>query len=151
MLDVIVRLPSLTHLFIGTRHIQASVVMSLGVAMLPARLSIFDGPASYTWSVGPMPGLEPLEVNVPMRFKAEDFPALKSLSMLPDQTGKLLDQALRPPLQEFNLLNVPFDESLFGRITALPLVSRGLMAGRSLQRLAGIEQLSAMQLLRLKN
>ncbi|MFY3135280.1 hypothetical protein ACOTFF_05925 [Achromobacter xylosoxidans] len=95
--------------------------------------------------------MESLEVNVPMRFKAEDFPALKSLSMLPDKAGKLLDQALRLPLQELNLFNVPFDESLFARIAALPLLSLGLMAGRSLKTLAGIEQLSGLRSLRLKN
>lgn len=151
---LIARLPSLTHLSIGPGNIHASVVKYLRADMLPAslrHLSIFDCPGSYTWSAGAMPRLESLEVNVPMRFKAEDFPALKSLSMLPDKPGKLLDQALRLPLQELNLFNVPFDESLFGRIAALPLVSLGLMEGRSLQTLAGIEQLSGLRSLRLKN
>ncbi|MCG2596355.1 MULTISPECIES: leucine-rich repeat domain-containing protein [Burkholderiales] len=151
---LIAQLPSLTHLSIGPGNIQASVVKNLRAEMLPAslrHLSIFDCPGSYTWSAGVMPQLESLEVNVPMRFKAEDFPAPKSLSMLPDKAGKLLDQVLRMPLQELNLFNVPFDESLFARITALPLVSLGLMAGRSLQTLAGIEQLSGLRSLRLKN
>ena len=151
---LIAQLPSLTHLSIGPGNMQASVVKNLRAEMLPAslrHLSIFDCPGSYTWSAGVMPQLESLEVNVPMRFKAEDFPALKSLSMLPDKAGKLLDQVLRMPLQELNLFNVPFDESLFARITALPLVSLGLMAGRSLQTLAGIEQLSGLRSLRLKN
>lgn len=152
--DLISRLPALTHLSIGPGNIQASVVKNLRAEMLPAslrHLSIFDCPGSYTWSAGLMPQLESLEVNVPMRFKAEDFPALKSLSMLPDKPGKLLDQALRLPLQELNLFNVPFDESLFHRIAALPLLSLGLMAGRSLKTLAGIEQLSGLRSLRLKN
>lgn len=152
--DLISRLPALTHLSIGPGNIQASVVKNLRAEMLPAclrHLSIFDCPGSYTWSAGVMPQLESLEVNVPMRFKAEDFPALKSLSMLPDKPGKLLDQALRLPLQELNLFNVPFDESLFHRIAALPLLSLGLMAGRSLKTLAGIEQLSGLRSLRLKN
>lgn len=151
---LIARLPSLTHLSIGPGNIQASVVKNLRADMLPAslrHLSIFDCPGSHAWSAGAMPRLESLEVNVPMRFKAEDFPALKSLSMLPDKPGKLLDQALRLPLQELNLFNVPFDESLFARIAALPLVSLGLMAGRSLKTLAGIEQLSRLRSLRLKN
>lgn len=151
---LIARLPSLTHLSIGPGNIQASVVKNLRADMLPAslrHLSIFDCPGSHAWSAGAMPRLESLEVNVPMRFKAEDFPALKSLSMLPDKPGKLLDQALRLPLQELNLFNVPFDESLFARIAALPLVSLGLMAGRSLKTLAGIEQLSGLRSLRLKN
>lgn len=151
---LIAQLPSLTHLSIGPGNIQASVVKNLRAEMLPAslrHLSIFDCPGSYTWSAGPMPQLESLEVNAPMRFKAEDFPALKSLSMLPDKAGKLLDQVLRLPLQELNLFNVPFDESLFGRIAALPLLSLGLMAGRSLKTLAGIEQLSGLRSLRLKN
>lgn len=151
---LIAQLPSLTHLSIGPGNIQASVVKNLRAEMLPAslrHLSIFDCPGSYTWSAGPMPQLESLEVNVPMRFKAEDFPALKSLSMLPDKAGKLLDQVLRLPLQELNLFNVSFDESLFNRIAALPLVSLGLMAGRSLKTLAGIEQLSGLRSLRLKN
>ena len=99
-----------------------------------------------------MPRLESLEVNVPMRFKAEDFPALRSLSILPDKQGKLLDQALHLPLLvELNLFNVPFDATLFDRIAALPLVSLGLMSGRSLQTLAGIERLSGLRSLRLKN
>ncbi|MFY2025178.1 leucine-rich repeat domain-containing protein, partial [Achromobacter dolens] len=66
------------------------MVKTLRAEMLPAslrHLSIFDCPGAYTWSAGPMPQLESLEVNVPMRFKAEDFPALKSLSMLPDKPG----------------------------------------------------------------
>lgn len=152
--DLIAQLPSLTHLSIGPGNIQASVVKHLRADMLPAslrHLSIFDCPGSYTWSAGPMPRLESLEVNVPMRFKAEDFPALRSLSILPDKQGKLLDQALRLPLAELNLFNVPFDATLFDRIAALPLVSLGLMSGRSLQTLAGIERLSGLRSLRLKN
>lgn len=151
---LIARLPSLTHLSIGPGNIEASVVKNLRADMLPAslrHLSIFDCPGSHTWSAGAMPRLESLEVNVPMRFKAEDFPALRSLSILPDKTGKLLDQALRLPLAELNLFNVPFDATVFDRIAALPLVSLGLMAGRSLQTLAGIEQLSGLRSLRLKN
>lgn len=151
---LIAQLPSLTHLSIGPGNIQASVVKNLRADMLPTslrHLSIFDCPGSHTWSAGAMPRLESLEVNVPMRFKAEDFPALRSLSILPDKPGKLLDQALRLPLAELNLFNVPFDASLFDRIAALPLVSLGLMAGRSLQTLAGIEQLSGLRSLRLKN
>lgn len=152
--DLVAQLPSLTHLSIGPGNIQASVVKNLRADMLPAslrHLSIFDCPGSYTWSAGPMPRLESLEVNVPMRFKAEDFPALRSLSILPDKQGKLLDQALRLPLAELNLFNVPFDAALFDRIAALPLVSLGLMSGRSLQMLAGIERLSGLRSLRLKN
>lgn len=151
---LVAQLPSLTHLSIGPGNIQASVVKTLRADMLPAslrHLSIFDCPGSYTWSAGPMPRLESLEVNVPMRFKAEDFPALRSLSILPDKPGKLLDQALRLPLAELNLFNVPFDATLFDRIAALPLVSLGLMSGRSLQTLAGIERLSGLRSLRLKN
>ena len=151
---LIAQLPSLTHLSIGPGNIQASVVKNLRADMLPAslrHLSIFDCPGSYTWSAGPIPRLESLEVNVPMRFKAEDFPALRSLSILPDKQGKLLDQALRLPLAELNLFNVPFDATLFDRIAALPLVSLGLMSGRSLQTLAGIERLSGLRSLRLKN
>lgn len=152
---LVAQLPSLTHLSIGPGNIQASVVKNLRADMLPAslrHLSIFDCPGSYTWWAGPMPRLESLEVNVPMRFKAEDFPALRSLSILPDKQGKLLDQALHLPLlAELNLFNVPFDATLFDRIAALPLVSLGLMAGRSLQTLAGIEQLSGLRSLRLKN
>ena len=152
--DLIAQLPSLTHLSIGPGNIQASVIKNLRADLLPAslrHLSIFDCPGSYTWSAGPMPRLESLEVNVPMRFKAEDFPALRSLSILPDKQGKLLDQALRLPLAELNLFNVPFDATLFDRIAALPLVSLGLMSGRSLQTLAGIERLSGLRSLRLKN
>lgn len=153
--DLIAQLPSLTHLSIGPGNIQASVVKNLRADMLPAslrHLSIFDCPGSYTWSAGAMPQLESLEVNVPMRFKAEDLPALRSLSILPDKQGKLLDQALHLPLlAELNLFNVPFDATLFDRIAALPLVSLGLMAGRSLQTLAGIERLSGLRSLRLKN
>lgn len=152
---LIAQLPSLTHLSIGPGNIRASVVKNLRADMLPAslrHLSIFDCPGSYTWSAGPMPRLESLGVNVPMRFKAEDFPALRSLSMLPDKQGKLLDQALHLPLlAELNLFNVPFDATLFDRIAALPLVSLGLMSGRSLQTLAGIERLSGLRSLRLKN
>lgn len=151
---LIAQLPSLTHLSIGPGNIQASVVKHLRADMLPAslrHLSIFDCPGSHTWSAGAMPRLESLEVNVPMRFKAEDFPALRSLSILPDKQGKLLDQALRLPLAELNLFNVPFDATLFDRIAALPLVSLGLMSGRSLQTLAGIERLSGLRSLRLKN
>lgn len=152
--ELIARLPSLTHLSIGPGNIHASVLKNLRADMLPAslrHLSIFDCPGSHTWSAGAMPRLESLEVNVPMRFKAEDFPALRSLSILPDKPGKLLDQALRLPLAELNLFNVPFDATLFDRIAALPLVSLGLMSGRSLQTLAGIERLSGLRSLRLKN
>lgn len=151
---LIAQLPSLTHLSIGPGNIHPSVLKNLRADMLPPslrHLSIFDCPGSYTWSAGPMPRLESLEVNVPMRFKVEDFPVLRSLSILPDKQGKLLDQALQLPLAELNLFNMPFDATLFDRIAPLPLVSLGLMSGRSLQTLAGIEQLSGLRSLRLKN
>ncbi|MBP8322543.1 hypothetical protein KAF81_33425, partial [Pseudomonas aeruginosa] len=98
---LIAQLPPLTHLSTGPDNIQASVVKILRADMLPAslrHLSIFDCPSSHTWSAGAMPRLESLEVNVPMRFKAKDFPALRSLSILPDKPGKLLDEALQMPL-----------------------------------------------------
>ncbi|WP_421721606.1 hypothetical protein [Achromobacter xylosoxidans] len=145
----------MTDLSIEPGNIQALVIKNLCANMLPAslrQLSIFDCPGSYTWSAGPMPRLGLLEVNVPMRFKAEDFPVLRSLSLLPDKQGKLLDQALHLPLlAELNLFNVPFDATLFDRIAALPLVSLELMPRRSLQTLAGIERLSGLWSLRLKN
>ncbi|MEN5397642.1 hypothetical protein ABE612_09010 [Achromobacter xylosoxidans] len=58
-------------------------------------------------------------MDAPMRFKAEDFSPLRSLSISPDRQGRLLDQALRLPLAELNLFNVAFDATLFD-CAALP-------------------------------
>ncbi|WP_241049935.1 hypothetical protein [Achromobacter xylosoxidans] len=95
---LIAQLLSLTHLSIGPGTIEASVLKNLRADMQSAslqQLSIFDCPGSDTWSAGPMPQLESLEVNVSMRFKAKGFPARRSPSILPDKQGKLLDQVLQ--------------------------------------------------------
>lgn len=98
-----------------------------------------------------MPGLESLTVNATLRFDPEDFPALISLSTVPDRRGALLDHAMRLSLMELNLWTVPFDSSLFDRIAGLPLLALGLLAGRGMKTLSGIEQLSQLRSLRLKN
>lgn len=152
--SLIARLPSLVQLSIGPGQIASTVAVDLRADMLPGglrHLSISAGQRAFTWRAGPMPQLESLSVDAPMRFTPEDFPALLSLSMAPDRKGANLEPALRMPLQELNLYNVPFDAALFDRLAGLPLVALGLMAGRSLKTLSGIEQLSGLRSLRLKN
>lgn len=152
--ELITRLPSLVQLSIGPGNVAPSVVKGLRPGLLPGslrHLSISVGLGSYTWQAGPMPQLESLAVDAPLKFGTGDFLALLSLSMTPDRKGAHLDQALRLPLRELNLYNVPFDASLFDRIADLPLLALGLMAGRTLTTLSGIEQLSGLRALRLKN
>jgi len=152
--ELIARLPALAHLSIGPGAVAGSVLAELRAAMLPAglrHLSIHPEPGTYTWKAGPLPRLEALTVDATLRFNPEDFPALMSLSMVPDRRGTLLDRVLRLPLKELNLLNVPFDSSVFDRIAELPLLALGLLAGRGLTTLAGIDQLAGLRSLRLKN
>lgn len=117
--SLIAQLPSLVHLSIGPGAIAADILTALHADMLPAslrHLSIHPESGTYHWQGGPMPGLESLTVNATLRFDPEDFPALISLSTLPDRRGTLLDHAMRLPLMELNLWTVPFDSSLFARI-----------------------------------
>lgn len=148
------RLCKLERLSIGPGAIDAEVFKSLRAEHLPASLrslSLHPQGNSYTWQAGPMPQLESLTVNATLKFKPEDLPGLRSLSAIPDRKGALLDSALQLPLTELNLWNVPFDESLFARLNALPLHALGLLGGRTLTTLSGIEQLPALGSLRLKN
>ena len=152
--ELIARLPSLVHLSVGPGAVPGSVLAGLRADMLPdslRHLSIHPEPGTYTWQAGPLPRLEALTVGATLRFDPEDFPALMSLSMVPDRRGALLDRVLSLPLQELNLWNVPFDSSVFDRIAGLPLVALGLLAGRGLKTLSGIEQLAGLRSLRLKN
>ncbi|MBD9474841.1 hypothetical protein DAI43_25245 [Achromobacter xylosoxidans] len=151
---LLARLPALAHLSIGPGAVAGSVLTGLRADMLPAslrHLSIHPEPGTYTWQAGPLPRLEALTVGATLRFEPEDFPALISLSMVPDRRGMLLDRALSLPLKELNLWNVPFDSSIFDRIAGLPLLALGLLAGRGLKTLSGIEQLTGLRSLRLKN
>ncbi|MFE0840934.1 leucine-rich repeat domain-containing protein [Achromobacter insolitus] len=152
--SLIAQLPSLVHLSIGPGAIAADILTALHADMLPAslrHLSIHPESGTYHWQGGPMPGLESLTVNATLRFDPEDFPALISLSTVPDRRGALLDHAMRLSLMELNLWTVPFDSSLFDRIAGLPLLALGLLAGREMKTLSGIEQLSQLRSLRLKN
>lgn len=152
--ELIARLSSLIHLSIGPGAILPSLVTGLRADMLPAslrHLSMHPEQGTYTWNAGPMPRLEALTVDATFRFEPEAFPALISLSAIPDRRGVLLDRALRLPLRELNLWNVPFDSSVFDRIAELPLLALGLLGGRTLKTLSGIEQLAGLRSLRLKN
>ncbi|QKH34526.1 leucine-rich repeat domain-containing protein [Achromobacter pestifer] len=152
--ELIARLPSLVHLSVGPGAVSSSVLTGLRADMLPAslrHLSLHPEPGTHTWQAGPLPRLEALTIEATLRFDPEDFPALISLSMVPDRRGTLLDRALSLPLKELNLWNVPFDSSIFDRIAGLPLLSLGLLAGRGLKTLSGIEQLAGLRSLRLKN
>lgn len=152
--ELIARLPSLIHLSIGPGAILPSLVTGLRADMLPAslrHLSMDPAQGTYTWKAGPMPRLESLTVDATFRFEPEEFPALMSLSAVPDRRGALLDRALQLPLRELNLWNVPFDSSVFDRIAELPLLALGLVGGRTLKTLSGIEQLAGLRSLRLKN
>lgn len=152
---LISRLPALAWLSIGPGRIAPTLAPGLRAGMLPGSLrclEIVAGTGStYTWPAGPMPALESLYVEVPLRFDPADFPALRSLSLYPDKRGVNLDAALGLPLRELNLLNAPFDESLFPRLEGLPLQALGLLAGRGLQTLDGIGRLAGLRSLRLKN
>ncbi|NMK45882.1 leucine-rich repeat domain-containing protein [Achromobacter sp. Bel] len=151
---LIARLPSLIHLSVGPGAIPASLMTGLRADMLPAslrHLSLHPEQGAYTWKAGPMPRLEALTVDATFRFEPEEFPTLISLSTVPDRRGVLLDRALRLPLRELNLWNVPFDSSVFDRIAELPLLALGLLGGRTLKTLSGIEQLAGLRSLRLKN
>lgn len=152
--ELIARLPSLVHLSIGPGVILPSVVKGLRADMLPTslrHLSMHPQSGAYTWQAGPMPRLESLTVGATLRLDPQDFPALISLSAIPDRRGALVDSALQLALKELNLWNVPFDSSLFNRLAPLPLVALGLLGGRTLTTLSGIEQLPGLRSLRLKN
>jgi len=151
---LIARLPSLVDLSMGPGAIDPRVMTGLRADMLPdslRHLSLHPSQNSYTWKGGPLPQLESLTVGAALRFEPEDFPALMSLSAVPDRRGITLDRALQLPLKELNLWNVPFDTSVFDRLAALPLVALGIVNGRSLDSLAGIEQLADLRSLLVKN
>jgi hypothetical protein len=139
---LIARLPSLVDLSMGPGAIDPSVMTGLRADMFPdslRHLSLHPSQNTYTWKGGAMPRLESLTVGAALRFEPEDFPALMSLTAVPDRRGVMLDRALQLPLKELNLWNVPVDASVFDRLARLQLVALGLVNGRTLDTLAGIE------------
>ncbi|MFJ1299301.1 leucine-rich repeat domain-containing protein [Pseudomonadota bacterium AL_CKDN230030165-1A_HGKHYDSX7] len=151
---LIATLPSLVSLSIGPGAIDPALIGRLRADMFPPslrHLMLTPGQGNHTWKGGPMPRLESLFVDRPLRFEPEDFSGLASLSVVPDNRGAALERALQLPLRELDLLNVPFDETLFGRVATLPLEAFGLVGGRTLKTLDGIEALPQLRALRIKN
>lgn len=129
---------------------------SLEEGLLPEgieALSIHLGVGTLAWPGVVLSKLRTLYVDVPVRFDASSFPALKSLSIYPDKSLKNLRQALALPLEELNLLNVSEGSEIFNMLSTLAggLERLGLLGGTKLRSLDGIEALARLRSVWLKN
>ncbi|MDQ8034682.1 MAG: leucine-rich repeat domain-containing protein [Bordetella sp.] len=151
---LIAQMPALVALSIGPGSVDPALIGALRADLFPPslrHLALVPGQGSHTWKGGAMPHLLSLFIDRPLRFDPADFPSLQSLAIVPDARGTTLDRALQLPLRELDLLNVPFDEAVFARIAALPLEALGLVGGRTLASLDGIQALAGLRALRIKN
>jgi len=151
---LVARLPHLVQLSIGPGNVEPALIGRLRAEMFPPslrHLTLLPGQGNHAWKGGAMPQLLSLFVDRPLRFEPADFVGLQSLAVVPDARGAVLDRALQLPLREFDLLDVPFDEALFARLAPLPLEAFGLVGGRRLASLDGMEALGGLRALRMKN
>jgi len=154
--EILKEMRGLKTLSIGPGSIAPSIMDGLEEGLLPESieaLSIHLGTGTLAWPGAMLPNLRTLYVDVPVRFDASSFPALKVLSLYPDKSLKNLRQALALPLEELNILNVPVDGEIFNILSASVggLERLGLLGGTKLKSLDGIETLAALTSVWLKN
>lgn len=154
--EILKEMRGLKTLSIGPGSIAPSIMDSLKEGLLPEgieALSIHLGVGALAWPRIVLPKLRALYVDVPLRFDASSFPALKALSIYPDKSLKNLRQALALPLEELNLLNASEGREIFNVLSTLAggLEHLGLLGGTKLRSLAGVEALAGLQSVWLKN
>lgn len=153
---VIAAMTSLKSLTISGSSTTPSVITDAGQGDLPESLEELHLHQDYlkvlAWPDLVLPKLKRLSVAGRFRFDNAAFPELTSLSIQPDRSMKIVQQALEFPLSELNLLNVPVDAAdLFQLLDHRPLRQLGLLSGTRLTSLDGIGCLPHLEELRLKN
>lgn len=153
--EILREMRGLKTLSIGPGSIAPSITDGLEEGLLPESieaLSIHLGTGTLAWPGVVLPNLRTLYVDVPVRFDASRFPALKVLSLYPDKSLKNVRHALALPLEELNILNVPVDGEIFNILSASVggLQRLGLLVGMKLKS-GGIETLAALTSVWLKN
>lgn len=154
--EILKKMQGLKALSIGPGSIAPSIMDSLQEGLLPEgleALSIHLGLGTLAWPGVVLPKLRTLYVDVPVRFDASSFPALNALSIYPDKSLKNIRQALDLPLDELNLLNVPAGSEIFTVLStqAGSLERLGLLGGTKLRSLDGVEALTGLRSVWLKN
>lgn len=152
--EIITAMTNLKSLSIGPGRLLPTVVTELQQGDLPENLeelSVHIGDRTLVWPDVVVPNLQTLYVGEPFRFKNEHFPRLRALSLYPQKSLNNVRQALELPLEELNLLNVPTDEGIFGLLEPVGLRRLGLIGGRTLTSITGINALAQLESLRLKN
>ncbi|MEV6705723.1 hypothetical protein [Micromonospora wenchangensis] len=153
--EIIGEMENLTSLTISGNSSAPSLVQEIRTGDLPESLEELRILDEYgrvlTWPDVVLPRLTTLFVSDVFRFDVSAFPRLRAVSLKPDRVQANLREALRLPLHELNVLNVSLDERIFEIVSTCPLRRLGLLSGTKLVSLDGIQVLSSLESLRLKN
>lgn len=151
---IVAGMTSLKELKVGPGSVDGGVISGLQQDDLPSsieRLGIHTGSKAIKWPKVVLPNLKSLHSDAPLKFKAECFPGLASISLYPDKSLTNLAEALKLPIAELNLLNVSVGNELFDLLDPTRLRVLGLLGGRGLVSLEGIQRLQLLSSVRLKN
>ncbi|QIM15200.1 leucine-rich repeat domain-containing protein [Leucobacter insecticola] len=151
---IITAMTGLKALRLVSGWVLPSVITQLRQGDLPEsleELSVNISERTLVWPDVVVPKLQTLYVGEPFRFKNENFPELRALSLYPQRSLNNVRQALELPLEELNLLNVPIGEEVFRLLEPAGLRRLGLLGGRTLTSVTGIGVLPQLESLRWKN
>ncbi len=152
--EIIASMTSLKELKVGPGSVDGGVISGLQQDDLPSSievLGIHTGSKAINWPKVVLPNLKGLHSDAPLKFKAECFPRLESISLYPDKSLTNVAEALKLPITELNLLNVSIGSELFELLDPTRLRVLGLLGGRGLVSLEGIQRLQLLSSVRLKN
>lgn len=148
------RFPNLTELSLGA-GVAPTIVSTMTDGAIPdtvTTLEVWTGGAPTRWPRGMvLPSVRRLQTDGPTTFTAQTFPNLEHAHLAPTKTSFEALLAL-PRLAALQLRTVPHPApEIFEKIAHLPLVDLGLLGGRKITDLRGIELLPGLRRLRLQS
>ena len=146
--------PNLTDLTIGP-YVEPDLVKGLDQGGIPGSvttLTVLTGGRPTRWPKGlSLPAVRSYTTDGPSSFSSETFPHLELAHLAPTKTSMVALLAL-PTLSTLQMRTVPLPApEIFEAVAHLPLVDLGLLGGRKITDLTGIDRLPGLRRLRLQS